>query len=104
MTANLLHFCIVTHNPLHISLVMSHLRKQRNFDIGCCVVQVEIFEDLMLSLCRKSVHLAVKLIWWLRGYLEDLSAISELDVNSDAPGKKVYKFTAPSEDRECVIE
>jgi hypothetical protein len=43
----------------------------------------------MLSICRKSVHLAVKLVWWVRGYLEDLSAISELDVNSDAPGKKV---------------
>jgi hypothetical protein len=57
--------------------------------VGNLPQQVELLEDLMLSICRKSVHLAVKLVWWVRGYLEDLSAISELDVNSDAPGKKV---------------
>jgi hypothetical protein len=51
--------------------------------------QVELLEDLMLTLCRRSAHLAVKLIWWVRGYLEDLSEISASGVNSDAPGKKV---------------
>ena len=46
------------------------------------ILKVELLEDLMLSLCLKSAHLAVKLVWWLRGYLEDLSAISEGDLST----------------------
>ena len=48
-----------------------------------------MIEDLMLTLCRKSVHLAVKLIWWVKGYLEDLAVMSANDYSSYAFGKKV---------------
>ncbi len=60
------------------------------------ILKAELLEDFILSMCRKSAHLAVKLVWLLNGNLEDMATTafsggggSSGDGANDAVGKKV---------------
>ncbi len=59
------------------------------------ILKTELLEDFILSMCRKSAHLAVKLIWLLNGNLEDMAVTASAvgggsgSATSDAAGKKV---------------
>ncbi|CAM9538891.1 unnamed protein product, partial [Phaeothamnion confervicola] len=68
------------------------------------VLKVELLEDFMLALCLQSVHLAVKLIWWVAGYLDDLGRRGRpLDADSDACGKQVCLIRLALEVEDTVI-
>ncbi len=59
------------------------------------ILKAELLEDFILTMCRKSAHLAVKLIWLLNGNLEDMATEvaagggSGSGAINDAAGKKV---------------
>ncbi len=59
------------------------------------ILKTELLEDFILSMCRKSAHLAVKLILLLNGNLEDMAATAFAvgggggSATNDAAGKKV---------------
>ncbi len=54
------------------------------------ILKAELLEDFILSMCRKSAHLAVKLIWLVNGNLEDMASFSSSSGGVSSDGDFVY--------------
>ncbi|CAN0281319.1 unnamed protein product, partial [Ectocarpus sp. 12 AP-2014] len=67
------------------------------------VFKAELLEDFILAMALRSTHLALKLVWWLKGYVEDLAGESAATPGKGATGKQAHLIRLAVEVEDIVL-
>ncbi|CAM9289491.1 unnamed protein product [Ectocarpus sp. 4 AP-2014] len=67
------------------------------------VFKAELLEDFILTMALRSTHLALKLVWWLKGYVEDLAGESAATPGKGATGKQAHLIRLAVEVEDIVL-
>ncbi|CAN0072932.1 unnamed protein product, partial [Ectocarpus fasciculatus] len=67
------------------------------------VFKAELLEDFILGMALRSTHLALKLVWWLKGYVEDLAGESAATPGKGATGKQAHLVRLAVEVEDIVL-
>ncbi|CAN0432896.1 unnamed protein product, partial [Ectocarpus sp. 8 AP-2014] len=65
--------------------------------------KAELLEDFILAMALRSTHLALKLVWWLKGYVEDLAGESAATPGKGATGKQAHLIRLAVEVEDIVL-